>query len=301
MGKNSNQKIGIVAIFVILFLVVLFLRWILGLLSLALIIYMIYKMVRTKQKRWLWLFVPVILLISVAGSGQGNHARAHEKEATSQQKKETAKHKQKISQAKKVKASSVSAASSKGATTTDQTQVQKNQAAILQQMVTATNAKSAGDNGNYYYNNGPAELTGFEGMKPGQTKFTSDAQGRSSVARAVLTYDDYSASRGGRQGEPLDPPAWLDNSMVAINFGLTGRTYHGYLFNRSHSIADSLLGQKSYSSEYNFTTGTRSQNVGANKDGGMRAAEELAEGYWAEHPGTTNTIEYETTPLYSGN
>ena len=172
---------------------------------------------------------------------------------------------------------------------------------ILQQLLKYTNEESPGVNKNYYLTNGDALLNGFENMAPGSFLFSSDSQGRSSTARAVLTYSDYESSKGGRQGTPLAPPGWLhDNPKVAIDFSLTGKTYHGFLYNRSHSIADSLLGKKSYTSAYNFTTGTRSQNVGANEKGGMRAAELLAENYWKNHPGTSNTIDYMTRPVYQG-
>lgn len=114
----------------------------------------------------------------------------------------------------------------------------------------------------------------------------------------MLTYSEYRLSKGSRQGDPLEPPAWPENKLVAINFGLTGRTYHGYLYNRSHSIGDSLLGAKSHTSTNNFTTGTRPQNVGADQNGGMRAAEEAAESYWKDNPNTRHVIYYQTTPLY---
>jgi DNA-entry nuclease len=173
-------------------------------------------------------------------------------------------------------------------------------AQILSELVTLTDQQAPGENKNYYWDNGSAQFTEFDTLTAGSYKFTADANGRSSTARAVLTQSQWEASKGSRQGSPLDPPAWPENEMVAISFALTGRIYHGYLYNRSHSIADSLLGAASYSSPYNFTTGTRSQNVGANQNGGMRAAEELAENYWASHPNTTNTIRYQTTPVYKG-
>lgn len=107
-------------------------------------------------------------------------------------------------------------------------------------------------------------------MKAGDYHFASDSQGQASTAKAVLTYSEYKSSKGSRQGDPLDPPSWpSSNPKVAISYILAGRTYHGYLYNRGHSIGDSLLGAKSYTSEYNFTTGTRSQNVGADQNGGM--------------------------------
>lgn len=181
------------------------------------------------------------------------------------------------------------------------TNVTSSQSEILTRLVSYTNQRSAGPTSNYYWENGKSRLSGFDGMNAGNYKFSADSLGRSSTARAILTYSEYQASRGSRQGAPLDPPAWPHNPKVSIHYGLNNRTYHGYLYNRSHSIADSLLGKGSYDSKYNFTTGTRPQNVGADQDGGMRYAEELAENYWVNHPSQTATIYYETTPLYNKN
>ena len=170
---------------------------------------------------------------------------------------------------------------------------------ILPKLITYTTEKSPGPTENYYWENGPAQLSEFETLKTGESKFSADDKGRSSSARALLTYDQYKASKGARQGEPLDPPNWpATNPKVAIRFSLTGKTYHGYQFNRSHSIADSLLGKVAYTSNYNFTTGTRTQNVGANQDGGMRYAEALVEKYWRSHKKTKATVSYQTTPIY---
>lgn len=181
------------------------------------------------------------------------------------------------------------------------TSTQQHHASILAKLVSYTNSESAGPTSNYYWTTGKAHLTGFSNYHAGDYHFSSDSQGRTGTARALLTYSEFRSSQGSRQGDPLEPPAWpAENPKVAINYSLTGRTYHGYLYNRSHSISDSLLGSKSYTSEYNFTTGTRPQNVGANQSGGMRYAEETAEDYWDAHPNTTNTIAYETTPLYQG-
>ncbi|WP_246224867.1 DNA/RNA non-specific endonuclease [Lentilactobacillus kribbianus] len=170
---------------------------------------------------------------------------------------------------------------------------------VLAKLIKYTDSQSAGPTKNYYWVNGKSKLTGFKNLKAGDYHFASDSQGRAATAKAVLTYSEYQASKGSRQGAPLDPPAWPSaNPKVAISYILTGRTYHGYLYNRSHSIGDSLLGEKSYTSENNFTTGTRPQNVGADQNGGMRYAEETAENYWDTHTNTSNTINYETTPVY---
>jgi hypothetical protein len=180
--------------------------------------------------------------------------------------------------------------------------VKETHKAILKKLVTYDKKESAGPTGDYYWDNGKAELVGFKHMKAGTYHFSSDKKGRSATAKAILTYTEYKNSKGSRQGEPLDPPAWpTNNDKVAIQYKLTGRTYHGYLYNRSHSIGDSLLGKGSYDSKYNFTTGTRPQNVGATQNGGMRHAEETVEKYWDSHSNTKNTISYSTTPLYKSN
>lgn len=170
---------------------------------------------------------------------------------------------------------------------------------VLKKLVSYTDKQSAGPTGDYYWHVGKARLTGFSHLEAGDYHFASDSQQRPATARAKLTYQEYAASKGGRQGDPLEPYAWPSNNpIVTISYSATGRTYHGYLWNRSHSIGDSLLGAKSYTSSNNFTTGTRPQNVGADQDGGMRYAEETVEDYWASHPGTHHTVAYQTTPIY---
>jgi DNA-entry nuclease len=172
---------------------------------------------------------------------------------------------------------------------------------IKTQLIKYTDDSSAGPTSNYYYKNGTANMSNFGTLSNGQTSFDGDSQGRTGIAKAVLTYDEFKASIGSRQGTPLKPPFYPHNVKVAISFSMTGKTYHGYLWNKSHSIADSLLGTLSYTSQYNFTAGTRSQNVGADQNGGMRAAEEIAENYWKAHPNTSETISYMTAPIYKGN
>ncbi len=182
--------------------------------------------------------------------------------------------------------------------------------ALLAQLVELTNNANPGATKDYYWDNGSADINatacaGSVFPTSGQVAFQSDSQGRSGTACADLTYEMYVASQGSRQGDPLDPPSWpsqYNKTEVVIGpYALSGKTYHGYMFNRSHSIADSLAGSQSYTSKYNFTTGTRTQNVGADQNGGMRAAEELAENYWKKNPNSIATIQYETTPLYQGN
>ena len=292
--------------------------WVLAVLLFPfLCLYGIYRLVinyrTTGRKVWLVGIVPLALVslfgfVAYAGAFSGSNSNNKTETATSYSSSSSsssiatstkpAKSVSKSSStspssskvAKKVVASSSS--NSTAASTTD----------ILNKLNEYTNAKSAGPTGNYYWDNGSAKLSGFENLKAGEYSFNADDKGRSGVARAILTYSQFEASKGSRQGQPLDPPAWpSSNPKIAITFSLTGRTYHGYLYNRSHSIADSLLGEGSYTSQYNFTTGTRSQNVGANQNGGMRYAEELAEDFWKANPNTSATINYQTTPVYNAN
>ncbi|WP_029344468.1 DNA/RNA non-specific endonuclease [Lactococcus lactis] len=258
---------------------------------------------RTGQKVWLLGIVP-LAVVSLFGfsayAGAFTSSNSDNKSDTalsssyssSKISKNSSKNSSISSSSKIEKAAVSSSNSSTTASTND----------ILEKLNEYTNAKSAGPTKNYYWENGTARLSGFEAIKAGEYNFNADDKGRSGVARAVLTYSQYEASKGSRQGQPLDPPAWpSSNPKIAITFSLTERTYHGYLYNRSHSIADSLLGEGSYTSQYNFTTGTRSQNVGANQNGGMRYAEELAENFWKANPNTSSTIDYQTTPVYNAN
>ena len=180
---------------------------------------------------------------------------------------------------------------------------------IVTQLKTFADNANPGPTKDYFYTNGNADINQSSMPAVGQVSFTSDSMGRASVAKASLTYGMFKASAGSRQGSPLDPPTgWpANNPEIAINYSMTKANtgqpivYHGYMWNRSHSIADSLAGAQSYTSDNNFTTGTRPQNVGADQHGGMRAAEEVAENYWKSHPDSTTTIYYQVTPVYNGN
>lgn len=237
------------------------------------------------------MIVAGVVLLGVGGKGSSSSTKNGNADQSTQFNKE--------------KSSSHTASSSKKKpetkTVTSSKKHHPAQKGVLAKLTYYTDKESAGPNGDYYFKNGKANVSGFSGMSAGDYHFASDNQGRAGVAKARLTYAEFNASRGSRQGDPLEPSGWpAENPIVAINFSLTGRTYHGYLYNRSHSIGDSLLGAKSYTSANNFTTGTRPQNVGADQDGGMRAAEETVENYWNSHPGTRQTVDYKTTPVYKG-
>lgn len=172
---------------------------------------------------------------------------------------------------------------------------------IRKQLVRLTDRSSPGSNRNYYYILGKAQFSSFSRLKHPGVLNNFDAMGRPWTAKAKLTRDMYFASSGSRQGTPLNPPnlCWPKNRRAAIHFSLTNRTYHGYFYNRSHSVADSLAGSASYHSAANFTAGTRSQNVGANQKGGMRAPERYVEKYWMTHNNPGVIVKYEVTPVYN--
>lgn len=172
---------------------------------------------------------------------------------------------------------------------------------IKSELMTYTNERSAGPIQNYYWNAGQAKLVDDDDINNGDIRYSHDVLGRAGMARAKLTYQMYAESKGKRQGDPLDPARWPQNGEVSIHHSLTDRIYNGYMYNRSHSVADSLGGEITYSSEDNFTTGTRTQNVGADHKGGMRAAEITVENYWKEHPNTNEIVHYQVTPVFNDN
>ncbi|GAX02964.1 hypothetical protein IWT140_00562 [Secundilactobacillus pentosiphilus] len=249
---------------------------------------------RRPTKRLGWTALVLFILALAVGGSAGDHSTSKSANRQSSSRAELKDTSPKSSQHAKVRHHHTKAKAHRS----KQHQSHTNVSAKL---VSYTDRQSAGPTGNYYWHVGKARLTGFSNMAAGHYHFSHDSQQRPAAVRAKLTYSEYASSRGGRQGDPLEPYAWPSyNPIVAISYAATGQTYHGYLWNRSHSIGDSLLGTKSYKSADNFTTGTRPQNVGADQDGGMRYGEETVENYWTSHPGTHQTVEYQTTPIYKG-
>ncbi|PCS00913.1 hypothetical protein RT41_GL000703 [Lactococcus fujiensis JCM 16395] len=293
--------------------------WMIGILFFPVVcligaIKMFWKFKNTGQKRWIIGVIP-LALISLFGFIAYGEAFTHPESVPTHETKlakslESSPSRTETNSSPSKKSSSsrpsssqerISSSSISSSVKVPRTSLQTSSSSddeVFQKLLEYTNAESAGPTQNYYWENGQAKLSGFESLHSGQYSFSSDGQGRSSVARAVLNDSEFKNSQGSRQGDPLAPPYWPTNSKTEISFALTGRTYHGYLYNRSHSIADSLLGVASYTSKFNFTTGTRSQNVGANQNGGMRFPEELVENYWRAHPNTSNTVSYQTRPVY---
>lgn len=77
--------------------------------------------------------------------------------------------------------------------------------------------------------------------------------------------------------------------------------YHGWFYNRSHLLADSLGGSEELE---NMVTGTRTQNVGSTQvdgqyAGGMAYAEKTARDYLNSHDGDTCPLYYAVEPNFT--
>lgn len=131
--------------------------------------------------------------------------------------------------------------------------------------------------------------------------YSHDDLDRTTTAYGLVNYKAVMDSKGWRADfEPnSEPSGWYkgkesNNKKVSINLP-NGKIYHGYFYNRSHLIADSL-GGRSY--KYNVVTGTRQQNVGNNGDGGMQYIEKKVVDYVEK---TKNNVYYSVEPYYEGN
>ncbi len=125
-----------------------------------------------------------------------------------------------------------------------------------------------------------------------------DTLGRTQTVAGVITYKMREEGTERERADMPDPAGWSyngksNNSKVTIDL-LNGKTYNGYLYNRSHLIAKSLGGVET---ESNLITGTRTQNVGKNDgNGGMAYTEEKARNYLDTH--TDQVVYYKATPVY---
>ena len=128
-----------------------------------------------------------------------------------------------------------------------------------------------------------------------------DYLGRTTAAAGNITKalrDAGSANGHDDFASGEDPSGWPSSNPKVSIAAPHGKTYNGYLWNRSHLIADSLGGQ---AIRVNAITGTRMQNVGANdgkSSGGMAYCEWQARDWLDSHP--DGTLYYRATPMYLG-
>lgn len=158
-----------------------------------------------------------------------------------------------------------------------------------------------------------AQLTNATNRNKGKAWFTDQAldnTSRSGQGQALITQkvvEDTSKMVRPAFGYSVKPSGYTFNNRI-----VQLPNYRGYFYNKSHTIAWSLvgaLGGRSSSSNKamqveNVTTGTRAQNVGTNNRsssgaGGMAYGETLIRNYAWSHPNTS--IYYVVTPIYYGN
>lgn len=150
---------------------------------------------------------------------------------------------------------------------------------------------------------GPARLsTEFASMSPGEIRYCElDELERAGCAYAQLTSTlRATAQQRGRLDLDTDPAGWpAKNFETEVHDPFSDTVYRGWLWNRSHLLADSLGG--SVEAE-NLVTGTRTQNVGIENGGGggMARAEEVARDYLDTGAGDACPLSYSAVPSYRG-
>lgn len=120
---------------------------------------------------------------------------------------------------------------------------------------------------------------------------SSKVQERPSFAYNVHVAGEYKDGNFNREKQ-----TWEGTQSNNKILQLSG--YRGYIYNKSHSLAWSLGGDME---THNLTLGTRSQNVGTNKDpngGGMGYAEVQVRNAIYDNPKTK--VFYQVTPVYKG-
>lgn len=148
---------------------------------------------------------------------------------------------------------------------------------------------------NYHYSTGPAQFS--QTCPESGTAYTGtiSANGRIGSVCSVITAASVAEAKArGRQDIDADPAGWGHNAKVTIPMTDT-RDYRGYIYNRSHLLADSLGGEPTYE---NLVTGTRTQNVGNNQGGGMGYPESTVREFFAQGAHASCPVTYEATPVY---
>lgn len=153
----------------------------------------------------------------------------------------------------------------------------------------------------YYTITGDAEIE--HKPAPGEVAYEPlDSLDRPTGVAASLT------GRDGAEREDItfDPPGWENNTEVdipALDDVEGSKDYHGWFYNRSHMLADSLGGN---AVPENMVTGTRTQNVGSTQvegqsAGGMAHTELIARDYIDSGKAADCPLYYAAEPDYTGN
>lgn len=155
----------------------------------------------------------------------------------------------------------------------------------------------------YYEVLGTAEI-GYDATEGEIDYCPMDDLDRAVCAYGELTYELRAGERGAdRESITKDPAGWGHNEEIKIHsISDEDTSYSGYMYNRSHLVADSLGGHPDMD---NMVTGTRMQNVGFNgsggiQPGGMAYTESIARDYLDSDAAKECSLYYAATPNYSG-
>lgn len=174
-----------------------------------------------------------------------------------------------------------------------------------------------------YINNNVTKLNDNDNEmldEKGKTEFWADypkldKYGRAGKVTALVTYDSVKSHSSSVTERPsfdwdthiageyedgtFDASKQIWKGEDSNNQILQLDGYRGYIYNKSHSLAWSLGGDME---THNLTLGTRSQNVGSNRDsngGGMGYSETQIRNAIYDNPNTK--VYYEVTPVYKDN
>lgn len=177
---------------------------------------------------------------------------------------------------------------------------------IVDETTSQASPEAAPTDNDYLTEVGPAQIE-YDDAKAGQVTYCDvDKFERATCAYGKLTSsqrDD--AQREGRKDIFVDPAGWPEHNdevdIPALESVTGSKDYHGWMFNRSHLLADSLGGSPDAE---NFVTGTRTQNVGSTQvsgqyAGGMAHTELIARDYLDDHDGDACPLYYAATPVYT--
>lgn len=149
----------------------------------------------------------------------------------------------------------------------------------------------------YYAVNGEADIV-YDVPTAGEIVYGElDNLNRPTYVIANLNYRTvFQARKRGRLPIKIDPIGWNSNNDKVEIKERNGQIYHGYFYNRSHMLADSLGGKPIYE---NLITGTRTQNVGIKNQGGMAYTEIKAREFFVKE--TDEKLIYQVRNIYNGN
>lgn len=134
----------------------------------------------------------------------------------------------------------------------------------------------------------------YSNAKEGEVTYLPlDKKGRAQGAYGIITQKMH-LENGEREDIKVDPAGWGFNKQETLKN--KDHSYHGWIYNRSHLVADSLGGN---ASRENLITGTRMQNVGWNDGkGGMGYLETKTRNFLKKPENKNCGVYYSAVPIY---